>query len=327
MADDIPLKILALLDGKPGHEKQTKGVLNALASITPVRIEYRNVPAPTLFSKMGEWLHYFYHDRFGGRIGRKDSNRTGSVDFIIGTGTQTHIMMLLEKKERGAKVLTCMSPSPFLINKFDLCFVPQHDNLAPMKNIFFTQGPPNTSPYSEEKDNQRGLILVGGIDRKSHVWKSDETLDQIRTILDRDPSKAWTVGTSPRTPEGMNHLLEDLAGNRSRVDFFRPKDTSSGWIEEQYKKNGFVWVTADSISMIYEPITAGCQVGILPVEWKRKDSKFHRSIAYVLSQGLAVSYEQWLRNGWIYPATRPRLDEATRCAEEILKRWWPKRLR
>jgi mitochondrial fission protein ELM1 len=195
-----------------------------------------------------------------------------------------------------------------------------------MKNVFFTQGPPNTSPYTEEKDNKRGLILVGGVDRKSHVWRSDDTLEQIRTILDKEPSKAWTVGTSPRTPEAMNHLLEDLAGGYSRVDFVRSKDTSSGWIEKQYKENGFVWVTADSLSMIYEPITAGCQVGILPVEWKRKDSKFHRSIAYVLNQGLAISYEQWLRNGSVCPANKQRLDEATRCAEEILRRWWPKRL-
>ena len=326
MTDNTPLKILAVLDGKPGHEKQTRGVLNALSGITPVRIDYRHIPATPILSRMGEWLQYLFSYQLGGKIEKKDSNRTGPVDFIIGTGTQTHIYMLLKKKESRSKVLTCMSPSPFLIKKFDLCFVPQHDNLAPMKNVFLTQGPPNTSPYTEEKDNKRGLILVGGVDRKSHVWRSDDTLDQIRTILDKEPSKAWTVGTSPRTPEGMNHMLEELAGGYSRVDFLRSKDTSSGWIEKQYEENGFVWVTADSISMIYEPITAGCQVGILPVEWKRKDSKFHRSIAYVLNQGLAISYEQWLRNGSVYTANKQRLDEATRCAEEILRRWWPKRL-
>jgi mitochondrial fission protein ELM1 len=326
MADDTPLKILAVLDGKPGHEKQTRGVLNALSGMTPVSIESYNAPAITLVARLGEWLQYFYRFQLGIRIGTKDSNKTGPFDFMIGTGTRTHLFMLLKKKKSGSKVLTCMSPSPFLINKFDLCFVPQHDNLTPMNNLFFTVGPPNTSPYTEEKNNKRGLILVGGVDRKSHVWRSSETLEQIRTILSKDPSKAWTIGTSPRTPEEMNYMLEDLAVNRSRVDFFRPTDTASGWIEKQYKENGFVWVTADSISMIYEPLTAGCHVGILPVKWKRKDSKFHRSIAYVLNQGLAISYEQWLRNGSDYPANKQRLDEAARCAEEILRRWWPKRL-
>lgn len=326
MADDNPLKILAVLDGKPGHEKQTRGILNALSGITPVNIEYLKIPATTLLAEIGDWLQYLYSYPLGGRIGKKDRNRTGSFDFMIGTGTHTHLFMLLNKKKSRSKVLTCMSPSPLLIKKFDLCFVPQHDNLAPRNNVFFTLGPPNTSPYTENKDNKRGLILVGGVDRKSHVWRSNETLEQVRTILHKEPSKTWTIGTSPRTPEEMNHMLEDLAGNHSRVDFFRPKDTASGWIEEQYKVNGFVWVTADSISMIYEPLTAGCQVGILPVKWKRKDSKFHRSITYVLNHGLAISFEQWLRNGSVYPSNKKRLDEAARCAEEILIRWWPERL-
>ena len=129
MTDHNPLKILAVLDGKPGHEKQTRGVLNALSGITPVRVDYRQIPETHILSRMGEWLQYLFEYRLRGKIELKDSDRTGPVDFIIGTGTQTHIYMLLKKKESRSKVFTCMSPSPFLIKKFDLCFVPEHDNL------------------------------------------------------------------------------------------------------------------------------------------------------------------------------------------------------
>ena len=218
-----------------------------------------------------------------------------------------------------------MTPNFSLRNKMDICFVPSHDDLKPEKNIFVTTGPPNTSVFTKDHDINSGLILVGGIDNKSHVWNSKNTMEQIVSIVERDTEKKWTISSSPRTPEDMISLLEKFASDKLSTDFFRSKDTPEGWIEKQYAKNKVVWVTADSISMVYEALTAGCDVGTLPVRWKKKNSKFQKSEEYLIKNSRVSTYDMWLAGNKIAGGTP--LNEAARCAREILKRWWPERLK
>ena len=325
MVEIHPLSVLALLDGRPAHEKQSNGVLQALEKLTPIQVQYRRVPTPSLGSGLRDWLTYAGCYGLGLRLIKREISKTGPVDLIIGSGSHVHIPMLLMKRQSKSKVVTCMTPSPLLIRKFDLCFVPQHDNQGPAKNVFFTVGPPNTSPLLARHDKNTGLILVGGIDEKSHVWDSQKTLSQISAILGKRASIRWTIASSPRTPQETSKQLHDMALGLSSVSFFEPQETGSGWIEEQYGRNYFVWVTADSISMIYEALTAGCRVGILPVEWKKQRSKYIKAVEYVLNKGMAISYDQLIKEN-IDTVHFDRLDEASRCAKEILKRWWPERL-
>ncbi len=70
-------------------------------------------------------------------------------------------------------------------------------------------------------------------------------------------------------------------------------DTGPGWIEERYAECLKVWVTADSMSMVYEALSAGCRVGLLPVRWKAEKNKFRRSAEYLIENGLAVPFSAW----------------------------------
>ena len=83
------------------------------------------------------------------------------------------------------------------------------------------------------------------------------------------------------------------------LDFFDYRNTPPGWIEKQYDKNNVVWVTADSISMIYEAITAGCTVGILPMRWLRENSKFKRNENVLLEKSLVTPFTAWEQGNMI----------------------------
>lgn len=299
MSEKSPLYVIAFLDGRLGHEKQTKGVIQALARLTPTDVQYLTIPKPCFKSALLDWATYMMAASILHLKARRGYFSPPSpVDLIIGAGSYIHIPMLLLKRECGAKVVTCMTPNELLIKKIDLCFVPQHDRRKSLPNVFVTVGPPNTAPFLERHDKEKGLILVGGIDEKSHTWHSQDTIAQIESILQIEPEIKWTIATSPRTPQDMDGPLRGLASTHANVKFFVPEDTSSGWIEEQYAENFTVWVTADSISMIYEALTAGCRVGVLPVQWKRKNSKYQRSVDYVLGKKLAVPYEWWRGGKW-----------------------------
>jgi len=322
-----PLSIVAYYDGRLGHEKQTRAILKALAALTATHIVHKKVPvSPAQFCK--NWAAYILSSLWSPRV----ENFSAPVDLIIGSGAHTHIPMLLEKKTReklpGARVriVTCMSPDLFLRRKFDLLCIPMHDEPPLLDNVFVTLGPPSPLVSERRHAPDRGLILVGGVDRKSHRWDTHQVIEQIQTIIQINPAMHWTASSSPRTPADTCNELEDLASSIKQLDFFSSNDTPAGWVEKQYGMSGTVWVTADSISMIYEALTAGCSVGVLPVTWLHHDSKFQKSLNILHGKKMIVDYNQW-RAGAPMPApsTEP-FNEAERCAREILKRWWPDRL-
>jgi mitochondrial fission protein ELM1 len=315
-----PLKIVSFLDGRLGHEKQTKGVLQALSRLTPTRIEQKRVEPPTFRTGLKNWFLYL------ASLVAPSKETDRPVDLIIGTGAGTHIPMLLFKKECKARVVTCMSPDFPLKRAIDLCLVPRHDRQKEGDNILFTVGPPNNVVFEKEHDRGKGLILVGGVDPKSHYWRSSAVIEKIRSILEKNRSVIWTISSSPRTPEKTLLQIEKLATENPRVTFFRSEDTAGGWIEEQYARNDRVWVTADSMSMIFEALTAGCRVGILPVKWKRPNNKFQKSLNYLFANNGVTPYQSWLEGQGMKTQAAP-LDEASRCAKEILRRWWPGRLK
>ena len=319
-----PLSIVVFQDGRPGHEKQTNGLVQAVSAITPVKPADTEVVQPSAMNLIISWLQYLFSSIVPFGPGRNDR----SADLVIGTGAHTHLPMLLFKKNciAAPRIVTCMSPGALLLKRFDLCCIPRHDEPVRRDNIFTTLGPPNNVAFSTSHIPDRGLILVGGTDNKSHTWNSRSLVQKITSIIERDHAVTWTLASSPRTPADTCQLLDETAAGMQKVSFFRSTETEAGWVEEQYALNAKVWVTGDSMSMIYEALTAGCSVGILPVQWKQRHNKFQTSIDLLAAKELVIEYDKWLAGAAMNPLSQVPLNEAHRCAEEILRRWWPDRL-
>jgi mitochondrial fission protein ELM1 len=305
-------QVAVLLDGRPGHEKQTLGIVDALGRKISLKEQRILVSRPTPLARLVQVCRLLLP---GGGLAHP---LLGSTDLLIGTGSTTHLYLLLYKKQYRIPAVTCMSPVALLRRRFDLCFIPEHDGIGPGENILLTAGAPNSSTNQGEHDERKGLILLGGIDPASHSWDSRETIRMVETIVSSGGDRSWVIASSPRTPDETlietRHLAERFA-NAVFVDF---RDTQPGWIEEHYALCSVAWVTADSISMMYEALAAGCRLGILPVTWRRKNSKFQQNEKMVLEKGLAISYAAWLtrQNDWS-PAIY--LNEAERCADAIVK--------
>jgi hypothetical protein len=314
-----PMKVLAFFDGRPGHEKQTRGILYELGRLVDLEISEIKVERKGLTGNIAELVGLL------AARATKEPKGDDGIDLLIGTGSSTHVPMLKTKRVAGIPAVTCMTPSSYLRPFFDLCFVPMHDGVKDGGNIMTTIGPPNCSRPSGAKDPSLGLILIGGVDNKSHRWQSAETVGQVRQIARWWPDIHWTVASSPRTPADTAEVLTEAARASANIEFIRYEETSPGWIEQQYARSLHVWVTADSMSMVYEALSAGCRVGLLPVEWLNSTNKFKRSADYLTTQGIAVVYSAWLagqESAW--SENNEPLHEARRCAEEIVKRWPPK---
>lgn len=318
MNNNIPkqLKVKAFLDGRPGHEKQTEGIQRALSKRVDLKVEYIKVPYNSLISDL---ILFF---KIAVKLANKSNSGYQEPDYIcLGTGRRTHLQMLDHKARFTVPVVICMSPLSLYRNLFDLCFVPRHDDIEEGGNVFLTDGPPNCSVNTDSHKPDCGLIVLGGVDNKTHEWRDEEIMTAIEELLVKDDNIQWTLSTSPRTPESSVKSLEKLEKLFPHCRLFEFKDTKPGWIEEQYSMNRYVWVTPDSMSMVYEALSAGCQVGLLPLTWKNSRSKFAKSEDHLVERGLARSFQQWKEGETAVKESLPGLDESSRCADEIVRRW------
>ncbi len=313
------MRITALLDGRPGHEKQTMGIIQALQKRVDVQVNLLPIKEVSLFKFLAQARNLF------GSGKAEDDCAVWNSDLLLGTGSRTHLLLLLYKNIFSIPAVTCMTPALYLRYGFDLCFVPEHDGKKEKGNIVVTAGSPNCSHNKKIHQHDRGLILLGGEDSKSHRWNGLEVVNMVEEVVLADSKKLWILSSSPRTPQSTIDLVRHLVDRYGTLQFFDYRDTPSGWVEEQYDRSDVVWVTSDSISMIYEALTAGCKVGIFPMQWVRRNSKFKRNEDALLERGLVKSFASWEQGNMSW-GDNIELNEAQNCAKRILKKWWPENL-
>jgi mitochondrial fission protein ELM1 len=311
------LRVIAVVDGRPGHEKQTLGIVEQLRSATFVRLRIVDRSALSFLERCKEWGYLLFP--FFVPLEKEFQD----ADLVIGSGSRTHLYILLLKRKYKLPAFTCMTPAWPLRIFFDCCFVPCHDDVSPAKNIYYTQGAPNLGVDRGSHQKNQGLILLGGIDHSSHFWLSEKIVEQVAMVVRRDRQIHWTISSSPRTPDYTVKAVKELEQTTGNMLFFDFHDTEPGWVEQQYQRCATVWVTSDSISMIYEALSSGCRVNIFPMQWKRHNSKFARNERLLLEGGTVHSYDHWINYG-NGKEIQYKLNEARRCARHILRKWWPK---
>lgn len=299
----IPLRrILVLSDGRPGHENQSMGLAGALRLRTGAMVEQIHLdPRTSLRSRV--------------RLACRESGEPPQL--IISAGHRTHLPLVAAARQFSARSVILMKPS-IPVSCFDLCLVPSHDvkpGTIPAPNIIPTLGPPNLLQESSVARTGEGIILIGG-PSKHHHWDGDQLRKSVESIICKDDFP-WTIADSFRTPPGF---LDQLALPDNRVKIVRHQDTTSGWLPRQLAAASRVWVTEDSISMVFEAITACPRVGLLPMPWKNPQSRLRRSITTVVEEGYAARFDEW--TGGDPPSRESGLHEATRCADLVLSRFF-----
>lgn len=302
-----PLNILVVRDGRPGHEKQSMGIVKALGRRFAITLETYDVNPGyrALFNAVS--------------IGKNASLgklATFRPDLIIGAGAHTHLVILALKQRLGGRTVVCMKPSWCIRSRFDLCCIPRHDEIPEGGNILLTDGPPNVNTNEFRHQPQTALVLVGGVDEKSHRWDNQSVSQAIANVISSNPDFDWSLTTSPRTPQ---NFLDIFNANKPKdeVHIFPFSTTGPGWLEERLQSVQWVVVTEDSLSMIFEALSAGCLVVTLPVQFNKKN-KFTRCLADLKQRQLVGAAID--PNSVDASAT---LDEASRCADHVERlQWW-----
>jgi mitochondrial fission protein ELM1 len=295
--------IWAFTDGKAGHENQTRGLLAALQRRGPTDVRWIKVPP---YSSV---LTNLMTKRFLPGVALP------SPDYLVGAGHRTHLPMIAARRARGGKSIVLMKPSLPRV-WFDLCVIPEHDQVSG-GNVITTRGALNVMQPGK-KDARAGLILIGGPSRH-HGWREKEMIAQVAAIVQRETKMEWTLTTSRRTPPSSTTRLAEIKAKNFTIVPVR--DTGPEWLPEKLAHATTAWVSEDSVSMVYEALTAGCATGILAVPARRRGKKkLQQGIDALVSDGLVMRYAAWQEGGQPAAPDQP-FNEAERVADWILNKW------
>ncbi len=98
------------------------------------------------------------------------------------------------------------------------------------------------------------------------------------------------------------------------------EEVDAEWLPARLAAAATVWVTEDSVSMLYEALTAGAATGLLSMP-RRGASISKRNLGGgLLAEGLVTSFDAWRNGQRLEPPSEP-LDEAGRCADWVIQKW------
>lgn len=291
------MKIVVLSDKKPGHFKQSLGIIQNIpdcdsewidivfkskwrdnllrAIIYMIGFVFGGIPLPTSV------IHVLLR-------GSLDASSYDSLyvlqeaDMILSTGSSVAAVNLLLGRLLNAKTVTCLRPSPVGVRHFNLAILPMlyWKKQKNRPTICKTIGIPN--PISVEvldsersilqnvlklKNRKRIGLLIGGTDKHETISLSDA-----RELYNNCKSLATThrleflLTTSRRTPPEVTRFLMLNFEKEAWCPIFVTPDTVSD-IDDPYQAilalSDILFVSADSFSMVCEAASSGRSVFVL----------------------------------------------------------------
>lgn len=269
------MHIVYVSDGKAGHRSQALGLFQAMqrqqANATFEEVSINDLPIISLIKAL---------------FSSKNSLLQQAPDFIFGVGSHTHFRVwLLGKIFKKAKTVILMKPNLPIV-WFDYAVIPEHDGILSNERVIVTRGALN--PILNENRHQVGRILIAlGGSSKRHQWNHEKVLLSVQKIVECNSNSEIILTTSRRTPVGFIDILKQQSFAKC-LQIFPVEQTPQGWIFEEMQKAEAVWVTEDSVSMIYEALTAGCRVGVIAMD-RLKQDRITNSVDILLEKKLIAN--------------------------------------
>ncbi|TEU26356.1 nucleoside-diphosphate sugar epimerase [Acinetobacter seifertii] len=252
------MHIVYVSDGKAGHRSQALGLFQAMqrqqANATFEEVSIHDLPIISLIKAL---------------FSSKNTLFEQAPDFIFGVGSHTHFRVwLLGKIFKKAKTVILMKPNLPIV-WFDYAVIPEHDGIPENSRVIVTRGA--LSPIRNENRHQKARILIAlGGSSKRHQWNQEKVLLSVQQIVEHNSDSEIILTTSRRTPAKFIDILRQQSFAQY-LQICPVEQTPQGWIFEEMQKAEAVWVTEDSVSMIYEALTAGCRVGVIAMDRLKQD--------------------------------------------------------
>lgn len=291
-----------LSDGKPGHEAQLQGLGQALARRQPVELTWIDVA-----NRRAGWT-----DLLRGRYPGLTAPHGPALAVAAGHGTHRQLLAL----GLASDCVTCVLMRPSLpLRWFDAAVIPRHDLPPRSSRVLATDGVLNPILPATKVDGSRGLVLLGGPSRHFH-FPVEDVCARVALLCQRFPEMHWTASTSRRTPAGtMDALTAKAIANLQVISH---TDTPRGWVAQMLSSCAQAWITEDSVSMVYEALSAGTATGLLALPTARA-GRLQRGMETLHRRNMINLLDPILAGHSPQRPTQP-LQEADRAADWLLQK-------
>ncbi|MBC7192123.1 ELM1/GtrOC1 family putative glycosyltransferase [Marinobacter sp.] len=293
-----------ITDQKPGHRNQLRGLGDRLAARADAQIHWIEAKKHPV-----SWLQAL--------LGLAPKLPYPTPDILVAAGSQTQKLLLACRNRYSALSVVLMRPVlPFA--RPDLSIIPAHDNPPDRPDVLVTRGVLNAiTPQLKTVNGRNGLVLLGG-PSEHYEWDSEEILQQLETLAGEYPDWHWKITSSRRTPAD---LLERLSGlTLENITFYHHDKTAPTWLLDTLADTRTTWVSPDSVSMVYEALTAGTPTGLLHLK-ARHDSRVVRGMEALKVDGLVTEWRDRAQLMRAENSSAPQLWEADRASEWLIKKF------
>lgn len=295
MRDVAPISVWWITDGKPGHRNQLMGLETRLGQLIPLQSTWFD-----LTESVPRWS--------------REAVGPGLPDLVIGAGHRTNQHLLSARFLHRRFVVVLMKPT-WPMACFNAAIIPAHDQPAPRSRVLVTRGVLNSvSPSDQARDPGSGLLLFGGVCRH-FAWDNDAVLAQVDALVRSQPDVHWRATDSRRTPAGFAEALRQREW--PALEFTPHQATPPDWVRTQLATAGQVWVSPDSVSMVYESLTSGAPTGLLALPALRRN-RVAEGLRELMAGGWVTPWESRREGGRPAPPPEP-LWEADRAARWLLE--------
>ncbi len=294
------MKIVVLSDKKPGHFKQSLGIVQKMKDCSSEWIDiqfkskWRDNILRILMCIFGG-IHFsssLIHIVLKWCLDQTSYNSVYFVqeaDLILSTGSSVASVNLLLGKILNAKTVTCLRPSPIGIRYFDLAILPMLNWKKSRRehNVCKTTGIPN--PISPDilnsereillnvlklKDQKRIGILLGGSDKHETISLTDaKQLLQFCKETVNTHNAQILLTTSRRTPLEVTDLLNESLTDEEWCPLYVDPNSPTE-IDDPYQAilalSDILIVSADSFSMVCEAASSGKRVYVIRLTHKTR---------------------------------------------------------
>lgn len=304
--------IYIVSDGKKGHLSQTRGLAQELLKQAAEKAPQQEHSCHEVDITGKSWLAKLFY------TGKElDLPRP---HLILCAGHSTHLAALSLARHLKCLCMVCMKPS-LPVTMFDLCIMPRHDipeGAKPAPGVFTTNGAINSIRPQPDVPKTETLILIGGIN-KYYKWEEELIINQLTTIS-RHATTPMVLTTSRRTPADFTR---DVHTACPCIRVIPVEETGPTWVADHLAQAREVWVTQDSVSMVYEALSSGAPVGILempPIDGPHKpdQSRITRGLNMLINDGSVCRFTEWAKTHEL-PQGTGTLNEAGRAATYILE--------
>ncbi|MFT7371637.1 MAG: mitochondrial fission protein ELM1 [Oleiphilaceae bacterium] len=308
------LSIWFVHDNKPGHVHQLQGLEERIAHYYEINTHWIDA---------GENLPNWFDMLLKNKTTINTQDATGSditPDIVIGAGHKTHKTLLFYAYLHKAYCVVLMRPS-LPLYFFDAVICPEHDKLKENKRVMNTCGALNTvKPTKNLLTKTSSLILIGG-PSKHFKWQEEDLLAQIKQICKQDNTTQWLLSDSPRTPRSFFPKLKSM--NILNLTCFHYQDNNLKPLHKLMLTSTKTWITPDSVSMVYESLTARTPTYTFAMSLKNvsKPSRVAHAIKNLISNKHVISFENWQLHTDMEP-NKLDLWEADRAAKWLLNRYF-----